>query len=593
MAFESFKKIKFTARTASAGTKYKEPYKKIPAVLREGRKAKKNGGFFDYDLVLQRIDPRSASGDPAKIHIEQDDVTKEIAVYMSNDIYREMYFNSNGDGLLQRKFTGTALTQISKSFFDQIGESIDNLVEVKGQKPAMLVAPFEPGSIGSGTDIIPPVTSSIKIAEAPGLAFNSSGQLRNRKIVYENSSSNFTNSHFFFNFKELDNDDNFGDAKQVAATNALVARGRSHLTRSFTSHFASNNPPSKEAFYYVQAKPVRKFSIEMTSSNSTASFFALTSSFSSSADFGVNSGSFMGKIIESSSNAPRFYNGTTPGGGGASGDGTDGKFLFVVQKSVIEGEGEFTLGEDNYGGDTGTNVAFTPNSLVVWYPPEYTYSNVRSASFYFTPYPENMNKLNTGATTKALVTGSISSSEDIGTGELRTLYWLNHTYTSSFTASFGNFTRHQLKAGHATQTNTHQLPYMNTSIRRFGQKGLETNASHLWKDSSLSIPADKGYYVHSASFSQESKNQMSASLGSANHTSSFFVYGSFTHPFVQALDSAIINYTASQEGEAGVGTNTFMSYHPIVSCIFLKRFDNEVFIFQPKDGQAVVSESVG
>jgi len=591
MAFERFKKIKFTNRTASAGTKHKEPYRKIPAVLREGRKAKKNGGFFDYDLVLSKIDPRTG-GDSSKIHIEQDDTTKELAVYMSNDIYRELYFNSNNDGFLQRKFSGTALTQLSASFFGQIGESIDRLVLEKGQKPAMLVAPFEPGSIGSGTDIIPPVTSSLKISEAPGLAFNASGQLRNRKITYENSSSNFTNSHFFFNFEELDNDDNFGDTKQVAATNALIARGRFYLTRSFTSHFASNNPPSKEAFYYVQAKPVRKFSVEMTSSNNTASFFALTSSFSSSADFGVNSGSFIGKVIESSNIAPRFYNGTTPGGAGASGDGTDGKYLFVVQKGVVEGEGEFAKGEDNYGGDTGTNVAFTPNSLVVWYPTEYTYNNVRSASFYFTPYPENMNKLNTGATTKALITGSISSSEAIGTGELRTLYWLNHTFTSSFTGSFSNFTRHQLR----TQTGgaeNHQLPYMNTSIRRFGQKGLNTNASHLWKDSSLSIPADKGYYVHSASFSQESKNQMSASLGSSNHTSSFFVYGSFIHPFVQALDSAIMNYTASQEGEAGVNTNTFMSYHPIVSCIFLKRFDNEVFIFQPKDGQAVISESVG
>ena len=53
MSFERFKKIKFTNRTASAGTKHREPYKKIPAVLREGRKAKKNGGFFDYDLLLQ------------------------------------------------------------------------------------------------------------------------------------------------------------------------------------------------------------------------------------------------------------------------------------------------------------------------------------------------------------------------------------------------------------------------------------------------------------------------------------------------------------------------------------------------------------
>ena len=134
---------------------------------------------------------------------------------------------------------------------------------------------------------------------------------------------------------------------------------------------------------------------------------------------------------------------------------------------------------------------------------------------------------------------------------------------------------------------------MNTSIRRFGQKGQFANASHLWKDSALSVPADEGYYVHSSSFTQESKNQMSASLGSSAHTGSFFVFGSFIHPFVQAIDGNIMNYSASQMGEAGVGTNSFMSHHPILSCIFLKRYDDRVFLFQPKDGQAVVSESVG
>ena len=134
---------------------------------------------------------------------------------------------------------------------------------------------------------------------------------------------------------------------------------------------------------------------------------------------------------------------------------------------------------------------------------------------------------------------------------------------------------------------------MNTSLREFGKKSTNPNSSHLWKDSALSQPVDQGYYVHSASFSQESKNQMSHSLGSHNHTSSFFVIGSFKHPFVTAIDGNIMNYTASQEKEAGVGTNSFMTHHPIASCIFLKRFDDEVFQFRPKNGQEVISESVG
>lgn len=202
-----------------------------------------------------------------------------------------------------------------------------------------------------------------------------------------------------------------------------------------------------------------------------------------------------------------------------------------------------------------------------------------------------MHKLDVGAKTRDLITGSIPSHEFSGSGELRTLYWLNHTYTSSFTASFGNFTRDQLRSHSISPHN--QLPYMNTSIRRFGQKGQFSNASHLWKDSLLSIPADQGYYVHSSSFTSYSKNQMSSSLGSSNHTSSFFVMGTFKHPFVPAIDSAIINYTASQEREAGVGGQSWMNQHPIASCIFLKRYDNQVFIYQPKDGQTVVSESVG
>jgi hypothetical protein len=271
MSFKSFRKIKFTTRTASAGTKHTEAYRKIPAVLREGRKAKKNGGLFNYDLILQKLDPRIAGGESSKIHVEQDETTKEVAVYMDNDIYRELFFNSNNDGLLQRKFSGNALLQISKSFFNQIGEAVDRLVQNKGQKVALLVAPFEAGSIGSGTDIIPPVTASIKVTESPGIAFDITGQLRERKIIYENNSLNFTNSHFFFNFDELDSNSDFGDSKQIAATSALVAKGKAHLTRSFIAH---TNVNASQKFYYVQPTPVSKFSLRMTSSNDTASFFA-------------------------------------------------------------------------------------------------------------------------------------------------------------------------------------------------------------------------------------------------------------------------------------------------------------------------------
>ena len=43
MAFEKFKKIKFTARTASAGTKFKPYYQGISRILKTGGQSKGQG----------------------------------------------------------------------------------------------------------------------------------------------------------------------------------------------------------------------------------------------------------------------------------------------------------------------------------------------------------------------------------------------------------------------------------------------------------------------------------------------------------------------------------------------------------------------
>ena len=590
MAFNNLKGKRFTQITASAASAQKELYRKIPAVLRLGKKEKKQGGFFSYDRILSASDKNIGAPffDPEAIHVEQDN--NELVIFLTASVFRNMM----NEDFISESFSPKSYSTISASFFNQIGTAVSNMPPSEAYV-GVLASFFEAGSIGSGTDVIPPVTASISIKEGPGLAFNAAGQLRKRKINYINSSSNFTNSHIFFNFKKIDSTTlEFGDAEQQALTTALVNSGRSHLTRSF-QHFT--NEASTGIFYYVQPKPIPEFSIEMSSSNSvrpTASFFALTSSFSSSADFGAVSGSFIGAVFESSSTQPRFYNGTNHNIGG---DKTDGAWQFVVQKAIAEGEGEKHFGEADYGTDGGTNQAFTPQLLSVWYPSEYTYANVRSASFYFTPYPEDMNT-NNGVKTKNAVTSSISSSEAIGTGELRTLYWLNHTFTSSFTGSFGHFTRHQLR----TQTggaSSHQLPYMNTSIRQFGKKASDTNASHLFKDSSLSRPAAEGYYVHSSSFSIESKNQMTASvnsgpggLGNANHSSSFFVMGVFRHKF-SGLGGSTRNYTASQFNDTAVTSQTFMSAFPVASCMFLKRHDNKVFIYHTSASGLISSESVG
>jgi len=592
MAFENFKRKKVSEIIAQTTTRGRDPYRKIPAVLRLGKKATEQKGFFDYNGVIQDfLDKSKGSSDyeDNSIILQEDPITGEISVMIKDTVFKKNFLKHIDQTI---NFSTKAKTEISKSFFNQIGTAI-SAMPVAERYVQILAIPFETGSLGT-TGLISPVSASISLLEAPGLAYNIDGSPRERKIKYFNTSSFFTNSHFFFNFDELNSTSNFGDTEQAAATTKLVNASLTHLTRSFT-HFT--NQDAQDHFFYIQPSPVKTFSIEMTSSHNTASFFALTSSFSSAADFGVTSGSFIGKIIDSASiNQPRFYNGTTPGGAGASGDNSDGAWSFVVQKAIIEGEGEFSYGETSFGGEIGDNVAFTPQQLVVWYPTKYNYSNVRSASYYFTPYPTNMNKLPTGPTTKNLITGSISSSEEMGTGELRTVYWLNHTYTSSFTASFGNFTRHELKTNYQGTTSNHQLPYMNQSLRFFGQKQTSNNnSSHLWKDTALSQPADQGYYIHSSSFSSQSKANMANLLGSENHTSSFFVMGSFIHPFLTLTSELLqkLNYTASQVGEPATDGNSWMNHHTIASCMFLKRHDDQVFLFNPKNGQNNISESVG
>ena len=586
MAFDNLKKKKYTAITSSIKTKNKSIYRKIPSVLRLGKKEKTNGGFFNYDKILSASDKSIGSEDYQEnaVVVFQDVDTFETYTGLTASLFR-----ANMNDYLQNTsgFSNDAYLQLSSSFFKQIGDATINMPRGEAYV-GILASPFEEGSNRTGTGIIPPITASLSILEAPGIAFDSASQIRTRKITYFNSSSNFTNSHFFFNYLSANSSTTkFGDTEQSASTAALVTAGRSHLTRSFTSIFTS--PKSQDMFYYVQSKPITKWSVEMTSSAATSSFYALTSSFSSSADFGAVSGgianpnAFIGNVYETGSAIPKFYNGV---------DDSDGKWLYVVQKAVIEGEGENSLGESNYGGNVGTNFAFTPQQLVVWYPPDYYYSNVRSASYYFTPYPTNMHELDNGAKTRDLVTGSISSSEAIGTGELRTLYWLNHTYTSSFTGSFGHFNRDTLR-NRTGNANFHQLPYMNTSINYFGRKARTANSSHLWKDKYLSKPADEGYYVHSSSFSVNSKNQISSSLGSPNHTSSFFVMGVFKHPFIPGIDGNIMNYSSSQNREPGISATSWVNHHTIASCIFLKKYDDTVFIFHPSASGFVTSESVG
>ena len=563
MAFDNFKGKTFTVVTASTATTHKDLYRKTPSVLRQGAKEKTNGGFFNYDLILSASDKNLSASfyDDNAVLIEQDTGSKEVAVYLTASIFRD-----NMDDFLQKTagFSSSSYAQFSSSFFSQIGEAVSN-ISASDAYVAVLAAPFEPGSVGSGSAIIGPATSSIITKELPGLATDTAGNQRQRKITYQNNSSNFTNSHFFFNLDELNSTSNFGDDEQEAATDALVAAGKSHLTRSFTS-FADQS--ARDDFYYVQSKPIPEFSIEMTSSNNTSSFYALTASFSGAADFGVLSGSFIGKLLDTSSITPKPHNLIND---------SDGAWNFVVQKGIVEGEGEFSYGEESQttqslfseGMVYGENKSTTPQLLAVWYPTNYSYTNVRSASYYFTPYLENLRDFNVGEKTRDILTGSISTNKESGSGELRTVYWLNHTYTSSFTGSFGHFTRGQLKdkTGDAAH---YQLPY------------LAQSRNHLWKDVNLSQPVDRGYYIHSSSFTSQSKATMANQLGSENHTGSFHVMGVFDLPFlivggVSGLPNIDINVvSASQHDSPNLNDRQWMEFGRKPSTMFLVNHDNTV-----------------
>ncbi len=566
MAFENLKGKKFTVVTSSLGINIREVYRKTPAILRLGKKSRFLGGFFDFEKILNASDKtRNSSfyGDDTVL-IAQDSESLEVSVLISSSLFSPMMYE-----FISGSMPSSSYATISSSF-QKYSEGVERMPFDEAYI-GILTIPFESGSIGSGSEIIPPPTCSIEIKEAPGIAYHTNNTPRYRRVTYFNSSSNFTNSHFELTWHNASHGNLGFDEKQEAQTDILEAKNLSHRTRSFGQQPAG---ATSDRFYYVQPTPISEFSFFMSSSEGSSSFFALTSSFSGAADFGVFSGSLAGKLDETSTARPKYYNDV---------DDTDGAYLYIVQKSYVEGEGEFGQDEKEFTriGENYSNLAFSPQQLLVWYSPDYYCSNVRSASFYFTPYPTNMSELDTGATTKALVTGSISSSENIGTGTLRTLYWLNHSYTGSFTASFGYAgTRAQLKDRTGEANNT-QLPYMRSDKgRRFSTAQANPHSSHLWKNEFLSKPADEGYYIHSASFSVESKGQMTSSFGSANHSSSFFVMGVFKHPFVPGLGGAVVNYSASQFRDPSVTGQSWMNHHPVASCMFFKRYDNAVFQHQ-------------
>ena len=416
MAFENLKQKTFTQATSSVNTKIKEIYRTIPAVLRDGIKSKDNGGFFDYDLILSASDSSSNSDifEENSVLVVQDFSSEEVTVYLTASLFRTMMNNH-----LSSSLPSASYQTISASFFNQIVTGVSNMPGAEAYA-GVLTFPFEPGSSSSlGTEITPPATASYELI-FPGVVDNVSGE---GLLVVKNNSTNALYSHF-----------KFGDVdgslvlQQRNLTGALTASGLHHLTRSFDNR----------DFHYIQPKFIPEFHIVYTPHKSNGASFALTSSFSSSADAGVISGSVLGNSSSNEENLLsgfRFYDGTTPG---APGDG-DGKYYRTTLKGFCSGDGEFGSGEVNETTD------FFPTREVIYFPSN---SVVRSGSFKYVPE----------ASGAAHATGST---------DVRTIY-----YISGANGPSGSF-----------------IPTSN-----FGSPDHAVSGSHIWNDAKLKTPASAGFY---------------------------------------------------------------------------------------------------
>ena len=205
MAFNKFKGKRYTVITSSVDTVKKETYRKIPAVLKSGKKARLTGellafnpandnpitvisnasGFFDYQLILSASDKSIGSPlyDDNAIHVEQDLSTNEIGVYMTSSLFVQMM-----NEYLSGSLPSSSYASISQSFNSQIGAGTRNM-SASEAFVGVLASQFELGSTGSSNAILPPPTCSIRAIETPGIAYNDDGSPRVRKVTYFNSSS--------------------------------------------------------------------------------------------------------------------------------------------------------------------------------------------------------------------------------------------------------------------------------------------------------------------------------------------------------------------------------------------------------------------
>jgi hypothetical protein len=360
MAFDSFKGLKFTAITASALTKKKEPYRKIPSVLREGRKSRKNKGFFDYNLILSSSDKSIESPiyDDTNIHIEENETTGEVGVYISASLFRNMM-----NDYLLGSLPPSSYASISASFFEQIAQGVENMPPDEAYV-GILTDIFEPGSVGSGSEITEPINATFD-SIMPGIADSSTG---NAYWTIVNNSTNCLSSYFVPagvpSDKVSEGTGNNRITHQKLITNALTASGLSHLTRSFLN----------DDNLYIQSTYIPTWSLLLTPHHADYSMWALTSSYSSSQDKGFSASEAM-MTTEYDTIQPTW---DSPGFELASrkhyynrNNADDGQYYYATMKAVMMGEFSGSQVNDN-----------APQETIVFFPSN---SVVRSGSFKYAP----------------------------------------------------------------------------------------------------------------------------------------------------------------------------------------------------------------
>tara|TARA_R110002167_G_scaffold70832_2_gene199966 strand:+ start:63 stop:1379 length:1317 start_codon:yes stop_codon:yes gene_type:complete len=333
MAFDNFKGKKFTEVSASTGTTKKPPYKKIPSVLRKGKKSTSQGGFFNYDLIKTAI-----ANDPNSVHVEQDPTTGEVATYFTASVFRTMM-----DNHISNSFSSGAYAQLSASFFSKFGNAVDN-IPAGELGPCVLSRTFEAGSTGSGTGIMPACTASFRFKLHPGVSNPS-------KLIIVNESTNALYSTFKFGSTS----GSLNDSQKLTSDIISSSIG----SRSFDGN----------SFHYIQDDFEPEFAIEYNESvivnEAGVVFFALTSSFTSSEDVGVLSGSALATTGAAAFAGPFNYNGINI---------NDGFYKIGDVKGFISGEGDFGPGETNAAD------AFFPNQQFIFYTSS---AVVRSGSYLY------------------------------------------------------------------------------------------------------------------------------------------------------------------------------------------------------------------